>query len=207
MDVGCKLLGHMQRTTVLASNSEIHDRSDRFNLHSRGCAWAFMKAVPPASALTGLQARSLCICPPERLLSGHALSIMRSRACSYCCSAMGRYCTLMGWPADALDHTGRCDYWGPFVNRAARFANSAARGGQIMVPAAVGHALVAALTKQAISLDGDEPVLLVQPDFVPQRLKLRPSKPWTPQPSGRALRYRHSELHRCTAEVQSNSAL
>ena len=75
------------------------------------------------------------------------------------------------------------------------------------MPAAVGHALVAALTKQTLLLDGDEAVLLAQPDFVPQKLKLRPSKPWTPQPSGRALQYRRSELRRYTAEVQACLAL
>ena len=96
---------------------------------------------------------------------------------------------------------GRCDYWGPFVNRAARFANSAARGGQIMVPAAVGRALVAALTNQTLSLEGQEPVLLVQPDFVPQQLKLRASKPWVPQSSGHGMRNRRSDRQRRTAEV------
>ena len=88
-----------------------------------------------------------------------------------------------GVPTSVCPHStsGRADYWGPFVNRAARFANAAAQGGQIMVPAAVGRALVAALTRQDLSLEGAEPVLLVQPDFVPQKLKQRPSVPWIPQ--------------------------
>ena len=88
-----------------------------------------------------------------------------------------------GLPTSVGPHTtsGRCDYWGPFVNRASRFANAAARGGQILVPAAVGRALVAALTKQDLPLEGGDLVLLAQPDFVPQKLKHRPSVPWGPQ--------------------------
>ena len=70
-----------------------------------------------------------------------------------------------------------------------------------MVPAAFGHALVAALTKQTVSLECGEPVLLVQPDFVPQQLKLRPSKPWVPQSSGHGMRNRRSDRQRRTAEV------
>ena len=67
---------------------------------------------------------------------------------------------------------GRCDYWGPFVNRAARFGNAAAHGArswrQQLLPATK---LVQFLTGQVV-LGGSEPVLLAQPDFVPQRLKL-----------------------------------
>ena len=85
-------------------------------------------------------------------------------------------------------HAGRCDYWGPFVNRAARFANSAAHGGQICAPAAVGHALILALTKQTLSLESEQPLLLVQPDFVPQKMQLRPSVPWMSQGAAHPLR-------------------
>ena len=106
-----------------------------------------------------------------------------------------------GTPTSVCPHTtsGRCDYWGPFVNRAARFANSAARGGQVLAPAAVGHALIQALTGQRVSLEGGDPVLLAQPDFVPQKLKPRPSKPWVPQAAGHPPRPQQSERH--SAEV------
>ena len=76
-----------------------------------------------------------------------------------------------GVPQSICPHStsGRCDYWGPFVNRAARFANAAAWGGQITMPAAVGCALVLALTKQSLSMDSSEPVVLAHPDFLPQK--------------------------------------
>ena len=100
---------------------------------------------------------------------------------------------------------GRCDYWGPFVNRAARFANAAARGGQIMVPAAVGQSLVTCLTKQTLSLEGGEPVLLVQPDFVPQKMKQRPSGPWVPHGSVHPMRAKRYEDHWHSPEVLPTS--
>ena len=74
------------------------------------------------------------------------------------------------------------------MNRAARFANSAAHGGQICAPAAVGQALILALTKQTLSLEGEQPLLLVQPDFVPQKMQLRPSVPWMSQGAAHPLR-------------------
>ena len=78
-----------------------------------------------------------------------------------------------GVPTSICPHStsGRCDYWGPFVNRAARFGNAAARGGQIMMSAALGRDLVKALTQQELSLEQAHPVLLAHPDFVPQPLK------------------------------------
>ena len=77
-----------------------------------------------------------------------------------------------GVPQSICPHStsGRCDYWGPFVNRAARFANAAAWGGQITVPATLARAFVHALTNQTLSLDSSEPVVLAHPDFLPQRL-------------------------------------
>ena len=85
-----------------------------------------------------------------------------------------------GVPTSVRPHTtsGRCDYWGPFVNRAARFSNAAAHGGQIMVSAAVGQAFVLALTKRQLSLEDGEAVHLVPPDFVPH--KLQPPAPGLP---------------------------
>ena len=71
-----------------------------------------------------------------------------------------------------------------------------------MAPVAVGHALVAALTKQELCLEGGEPMLLGQPDFVPEKLQLRPSKPWVPQSSSSPTRVRRYEGHRLTAEVR-----
>ena len=96
-----------------------------------------------------------------------------------------------GVPTSVRPHStsGRCDYWGPFVNRAARFSNAAAHGGQILVPAAVGQALVLALTKRQLSLEAGEAVHLVHPDFVPH--KLQPAAPGlqtlAPQRSGSAV--------------------
>ena len=97
-----------------------------------------------------------------------------------------------GVPTSVRPHStsGRCDYWGPFVNRAARFSNAAAHGGQILVPAAVGQALVLALTKRQLSLEAGEAVHLAHPDFVPH--KLQPHAPGRqhlapPQRSGSAV--------------------
>ena len=106
-----------------------------------------------------------------------------------------------GQPTSVCPHStsGRCDYWGPFVNRAARFANAAARGGQILAPAAVGRALIQALTGQHVSLEGGDPVLLAHPDFAPQKLRLQPSKPWVPPAAGHPTRPRWPE--RRSAEV------
>ena len=71
---------------------------------------------------------------------------------------------------------GRCDYWGPFVNRAARYSSSAAHGGQIMVPAAMACKLVSALTGQSLLLDQERPLLLAPPDYAPTQLTLRPAE-------------------------------
>ena len=57
------------------------------------------------------------------------------------------------------------------MNRAARFSNAAAHGGQLLVPAAVAQAFVLALTKQQLSLDTKEAVQLVHPDYVPHKLQ------------------------------------
>ena len=102
-------------------------------------------------------------------------------------------------------HAGRCDYWGPFVNRAARFANAAARGGQIMVPAAVARSLVTCLTKQTLSLEGGESLLLVQPDFVPQKMRQRPSGPWVPHGSVHPMRAKRHEDQWLSPEVLPNA--
>lgn len=55
------------------------------------------------------------------------------------------------------------------MRRAARFANSAARGGQIMVPLALARKLVTEWTGADLSLAEDNaPTLLECPDYVPQ---------------------------------------
>ena len=109
-----------------------------------------------------------------------------------------------GVPTKVCPHTttGRADYWGPFINRAARFSNSAAHGGQIMVPAAVACKLVLCLTGQTLGLDGDAPLLVGPPDFVPTKLKLRPTVPSQgPLGTGSPLRRRRFEDARRSAEV------
>ena len=110
-----------------------------------------------------------------------------------------------GVPTMVCPHStsGRCDYWGPFVNRAARFGNAAARGGQIMVPSALARSLVTALTKQRLSLEGGEPVLLVQPDFLPQKLKRQTSSPVATPTALHLLMKGRSEEPRVSMEVRS----
>ena len=104
---------------------------------------------------------------------------------------------------------GRCDYWGPFVNRAARFSNAAAQGGQIMVPAAVGRELVYALTGQQLSLESPEAVQLVHPDFAPQRLQPAvrevPSMSASPLHPRRHVDWPTHEQVRCSAEQPSGA--
>lgn len=41
-----------------------------------------------------------------------------------------------GMPTRVMPHTttGRADYFGPMVNRAARYCHAAARGGQVLLP-------------------------------------------------------------------------
>lgn len=41
-----------------------------------------------------------------------------------------------GTPTRVMPHTttGRADYFGPMVNRAARYCHAAARGGQVLLP-------------------------------------------------------------------------
>ncbi|KAK9800253.1 hypothetical protein WJX73_007523 [Symbiochloris irregularis] len=75
-----------------------------------------------------------------------------------------------GTPTSVTPHitSGRTDYWGPFVNRAARFANATARGGQIMAPLSVARALVEMWTGQSLELTSHgNPVMLCFPDFNP----------------------------------------
>ena len=110
-----------------------------------------------------------------------------------------------GVPTRVCPHStsGRADYWGPFVNRAARFGNSAAHGGQIMVPAAVACKLVLCLTGQALTLDQDGPLLVGSPDFVPTKVKLRPGAASGIQAgAGLPPRPRRFEEQRRTAEVR-----
>lgn len=52
------------------------------------------------------------------------------------------------------------------MHRAARYGNAAARGGQIMVPIAVAHALVEEWTGQALPFDSG-PVLMGPPEYAP----------------------------------------
>ena len=75
--------------------------------------------------------------------------------------------------------------------RAARFANSAARGGQVMLPLTVAQKLVEQWTGKSLPLDTAEPVMLQPPDFEPLAISdplphtyLQP-KPSSPAPSSR----------------------
>ncbi|MCJ1427724.1 hypothetical protein MMC29_005629 [Sticta canariensis] len=73
-----------------------------------------------------------------------------------------------GSPTSVMPHTtsGRADYFGPFVNRAARYGNAAARGGQIMVPIVVAQALVEEWTGHDLPTEAG-PVVMRPPDFDP----------------------------------------
>ena len=84
--------------------------------------------------------------------------------------------------------------------RAARFANAAAHGGQIMMPQALACKLVHQLTGQQLSLNTSEPLALATPDFLPHRM--HQSQALTASTSALGpVRARRFEEQRRTADV------
>ena len=107
-----------------------------------------------------------------------------------------------GVPTHICPHStsGRCDYWGPFVNRAARYGHAGAHGGQVLMPVGMARKLVLSLTGQCPMLEGADPTLLVHPNFVPKRLEVAEG-----QGTGQGLAKMHSSRfkeQRRTAEVR-----
>ena len=66
--------------------------------------------------------------------------------------------------------TGRADYFGPLVNRAARFCHAASHGGQITAPLEVVQKVIAELIGKACprleDKPADHPFQLEQPDLM-----------------------------------------
>ncbi|KAK9802596.1 hypothetical protein WJX73_010556 [Symbiochloris irregularis] len=71
------------------------------------------------------------------------------------CGPRVRMGVCVGEPASVSPHmtSGRADYFGPLVNRAARFCFSAANGGQIMMPLSMAQQLVHEWSGQEMELD------------------------------------------------------
>lgn len=80
------------------------------------------------SAPDRLYQQLLCVCPQDGSCVRAVPCVLQGPRVK-----MGMY---SGTPTRVMPHTttGRADYFGPMVNRAARYCHAAARGGQVLLP-------------------------------------------------------------------------